>query len=253
MRSQARHPAFTLMELLVVLAIIMLLLGTLLPSLAASKDIARSATCLTNLHALSVSMSLYHSANKGAFWRCYTNKSYFWGTSSTPVDTRRSPLLGYCDMGLKVFWCPSLPWGTYVPQGLVNEPTTTYGYNAWCLDPAFWGKTDPQGQPLPTKRAEELKNPSDLFVFADSGMFWKPSGVWIFQNSTSLDPVTLADWMGKTVPNQTPTTHFRHLGRTNALTADGRAASFDPEGGALPQPEHELGFVGANNVPHYDQ
>ena len=237
------------MELLVVVAILMLLLGTLLPSLAASKDIARSTTCLTNLHALSVAMSLYHSANKGVFWPCYANGSYFWGTSSTPVDTRRSPLLAYCDMGLRAFWCPSLPWGSYVPQGTCNEPTTTYGYNAWCLDPAFWGKTDEKGQPVPPKRVEELKNPIDLFVFADSGMFWAPAGVPIFQNSTSLDPVTLGSWG----VNHTPTTHFRHLGTANALTADGRAASFNLEGGTLLDPAHNLGFVGANNVPHYDQ
>jgi len=59
--------------------------------------------------------------------------------------------------------------------------------------------------------------------------------------------------MGRTAPNETPTTHFRHLGRANALTADGRAASFGLEGGVMLQPEQKLGFVGANNVPHYDQ
>ncbi len=249
MRRRCKQAAFTLIELLIVVAIMMLLLGTLLPSLAAAKELARCATCLTNLHALSVAMSLYRSENKGTFWPCYTNGSYFWGTSSIPVDTRRSPLLAYCDMGLRVLWCPSQPWGSYVPQGHVNEPTTTYGYNAWCLDPAFWGRTDAQGHPLPIKREEELKSPSDLFVFADSGMFWAPAGVPIFQNSTSLDPVTLGTWGA----NQTPTTHFRHLGRANALTADGRAASFDLEGGNMLMPEHNLGFVGADNVPHYDQ
>ena len=249
MRRDRTHHAFTLLELMLVVAILTLLLGTLLPSLAASKDIARSATCLTNLHALSVSMSLYHSAGNGTFWPCYANGSYFWGTSSTPVDKRRSPLLAYCDMGLKAFWCPSLPWGSYVPQGHVNEPTTTYGYNAWCLDPALWGRKDERGELMTTKRVEQLKQPGELFVFADSGLFWAPGGVPIFQNSTSLDPVTLGSWGA----NRTPTTHFRHLGRTNALTADGRAAGFELEGGTMLMPDYHLGFVGANNVPHYDQ
>ncbi len=249
MSHKANRQAFTLLELLVVVAIITLLAGALLPSLAASKDLARSTTCLTNLHALGVSMSLYHTTGKGSFWPCKSGNSYFWGTATVPVDTKGSPLLAYCDMGLKVFWCPSQPWGTYVPQGNVKEPTTTYGYNAWCLDPAFWGKTDDQGQPLPPKRVDELKNPCDLFVFADSGMSWKPAGVPIFQNSTSLDPVTLGSWGA----NATPTTHFRHLGRANALTADGRAGGFDLEGGQLLDREHRLGFVGADNVPHYDQ
>jgi hypothetical protein len=136
-----------------------------------------------------------------------------------------------------------------VPQGHVNEPTTTYGYNAWCLDPPLWWRKDEQGRPMPTKRVEELKQPDELFVFADSGMFWAPGGVPIFQNSTSLDPVTLGAWG----VNRTPTTHFRHLGQTNALTADGRAASFERQGGTMLVPEYKLGFVGVGNVPHYDQ
>ena len=69
------------------------------------------------------------------------------------------------------------------------------------------------------------------------------------QNSTSLDPVTMGTWG----PNFTPTTHFRHLGRTNALCADGHAGAFDLEGGSMLQEEYNLGFVGADNVPHYDQ
>jgi prepilin-type N-terminal cleavage/methylation domain-containing protein len=249
MICKSPHQAFTLLELLVVVAVITVLATTLLPSLAASKELARTTTCLTNLHALGVSMSLYHTVNREMFWPCKSGSSYFWGTATVPVDTKSSPLLAYCDMGLKVLWCPSLPWGGYVPQGRVQEPTTTYGYNAWCLDPAFWGKTDEQGHPLPPKRVDELKNPSELFVFADSGMFWKPAGVSIFQNSTSLDPVTLGSWG----PNMTPTTHFRHLDRANALTADGKAESFGPEGGQMLDWVHKLGFVGASNVPHYDQ
>jgi type II secretory pathway pseudopilin PulG len=245
-----KHSAFTLMELLVVLGIIMLLLATVLPSIAVSKDIARATTCLTNLHALGVAASLYHSAGNGIFWPCFTTDAgYFWGTPTIPVDTRRSPLLAYCTGGLRAFWCPSLAWGTYVPQGHVNEPTTTYGYNAWCLDPPLWGRRDEQGNLMDTQRVEQLRQPDELFVFADSGMFWAPGGVPIFQNSTSLDPVTLGIWGD----NHTPTTHFRHLGKTNALTADGRAAGFERQGGSLLVPEYTLGFVGVANVPHYDQ
>jgi len=249
MHCKTAHHAFTLLELLVVISIMTLLIGAILPSLAASKDLARSATCLTNLHALDVSMALYHNASNGMFWPCYTTGSYFWGTSSVPVDTQHSPLLVYCETGLRTFWCPQLPWGSYVPQGRVNEPTTTYGYDAWCLDPPFWGRKDAKGNPMPTKRVADLKNPSDLFVFADSAMFWKPAGVPIFQNSTSLDPVTLGAWGD----NKTPSTHFRHMDKVNALTADGRAGSFGLEGGTMLDAEHKLGFVGASNVPHYDQ
>ena len=248
--------AFTLIELLVVIAIISLLTAIILPSLASVKELARSAVCGTNLHGLGLTMGLYQGDNEDRFWPCALPDyptggvtSYFWGTATDPVDHQASPLLKYADYEARSLWCPSMKWGTYVPQGGVNEPTTTYGYNAWCLDPAFWGRMDADGEPMRRKRGIDLGNSSALFVFADSGMHWAPGGVPIFQNSTSLDPVDLGPWGA----NTTPTTHFRHDGWTNALCADGHAGAFDLEGGSMLQEEYHLGFVGADNVPHYDQ
>ena len=247
--SQRQHVAFTLVELLVVVATIALLVSILLPSLSGAKEQAKGTRCLTNLHNLGVAMVMYQASNDGYFWPYVRNGAYFWGTPTDPVDKTQSAFLKYCDYSLANLWCPSLKWGDYVPQGGVNEPTTTYGYNAWCLDPGIWGRRDAGGELLPRKRAEGLTNPGDLFVFADSGMSWSPGGVPIFQNSTSLDPVKLGLWG----LNTTPTTHFRHNGRTNALCGDSHAGTYDLEGGQMLQPARRLGFVGTANVPHYDQ
>lgn len=255
MKPPAKHSAFTLIELLVVIAIISLLTGILMPSLIGAKEMARRTTCQSNLHNLGLAMGLYQSQNKGYFWPTVLAnypepgmKCYFWGTPGDPVEHEPSPLLKYCDYNPAHLWCPSQEWGTYVPQAGVNEPTTTYGYNAWCLDPSFWGRRD-AGGPMPLKRAEDIEMPNDLFVFADSGLYWAPGSVAIFQNSTSLDPVSLGAWG----PNETPTTHFRHNERANALCADGHVGAFGLEGGQMLQPSHNLGFVGAENAPHYDQ
>jgi hypothetical protein len=101
---------------------------------------------------------------------------------------------------------------------------------------------------MPLKHVEQIRRPSELFVMVDTAMFWSPAGVPILQNSTSLDPVTLP-WG----PNQTPTTHFRHAGRTQAVSADGHAQGYDTEGRAMTDPNNQLGFVGTRNEPHYDQ
>jgi hypothetical protein len=163
------------------------------------------------------------------------------------VDVKASPFLKHCDWRLDNFWCPSLAWGSYIPQAGVNEPTTTYGYNAWCLDPGVWGRMDSGGKPMPRRRSGDIRNPTALFVFADSGMSWRPAGVPIFQNSTSLDPPYLGTW-GR---NTTPTTHFLHMSTANALCADGHCDSFGAEGGVM-IPQTKIGFVGSVNVPHYD-
>ena len=253
MRHSISQRAFTLIEILVVISIITLLVSILVPSLSTANEQARSVKCLVNLHNLGVAMFSYQSENDGYFW-AFSNhtaavRTYFWGSDADPVDPRRSAFMAHCEYMLAVLWCPSLKWGTYVPQGTyVNEPTTTYGYNAWCLDPRIWGR-NVDGVPLPRKRDSDLASPSELFVFADSGLAWAPAGVSVFQNSTSLDPPDLGAWG----PSTTATTHFRHLGRTNALCADGHADSFDLEGGQMLDTQNQLGFVGADNVPHYDQ
>lgn len=253
-RSDHRHSerAFSLLELLVVVAIIATLVSILLPSLGTAREVARAAACSSNLHALGVAGAMYQQDNDGLYWqysRSTTPMTYFWGSDSAPVDFHASWFMGYLDDIDGHLQCPSLPWGSYVPQGQhVIEPTTAYGYNAYCLDPATWGRVDSANHPLTTKRLSQITAPASLFVFADAAMYWSPGGVPILQNSTSLDPVATR-WG----PNTTPTTHFRHLGRANALCADGHADGFGLEGGSMIQPSENLAFVGTANDPHYDQ
>ncbi len=54
-----KRKAFTLVELLVVVAILALLLAIVSPSLSRAKDLARAAVCGANLHAQGVALQLY--------------------------------------------------------------------------------------------------------------------------------------------------------------------------------------------------
>lgn len=58
-RARSRRGAFTLVELLVVIAIIALLIGILVPSLAAARQTARTAQCLSNIRQLELAHAMY--------------------------------------------------------------------------------------------------------------------------------------------------------------------------------------------------
>ena len=96
--SGAKKPgrAFTLMELLVVIAIIAILAALLLPALSAAKQKARRIGCLNNLRQLSVACKMYADDSRGQL------------VSSWPIGWDSYPVNPYS-------WCPG--WVTYTKPG----------------------------------------------------------------------------------------------------------------------------------------
>ena len=101
--------AFTLVELLTVLAIIGILAAILIAGLGKLRDKARQSTCISNLRQIGVGWQLYLGDHKGAYPAFATYQMYYWGggkgTWGGPAPEDR-PLYPYLP-DTAVFKCPS--------------------------------------------------------------------------------------------------------------------------------------------------
>lgn len=234
---------FTLVELLVVLAVVAMLVGLLIPGLGGAREAGRLVRCGSNQRQLGAAWAMYAGDfHDRAVPLAYTSEEdlhggtavYWWGRAATDdlaVDHAPGFISPYLAGGLgdgTVFECPAQAWGTYTPEGATEEPTTTYGYNGYYLSPS---RTPGWSQSIghrPWRRVYEVLRPSEVMVFADAMLPGASSGQGRPLSTCLLDPPKLfGGGTGGWVRNSTPTTSFRHgaarrrPGASSAVRADG--------------------------------
>ncbi|MFO0832662.1 MAG: prepilin-type N-terminal cleavage/methylation domain-containing protein [Phycisphaerales bacterium] len=266
--------AFTLIELLVCIAIIGVLIGLLIPGLSAARESARSTVCLSNQRQMILAWQVYadtyrdyavpYNTSTGPLGSGQPTSSTYWWGSFTGPDSMVVPEDGFLSRFIdstlnirSVYECPSQPWGTYIaqPVSLVNrQPTSTYGYNGYYLSPSrVPGYSDQIGF-RPWRRTSDIRNPSSLFVFADTMLAGNPG-----RNCALLDPPELYMRGYGWYTNDAPTTSFRHGGSGAAKRGQGRTVTNRADGSvhtivAKPEwlmPGFMIGSVGTTNAPHY--
>lgn len=261
------HPkAFTLLELLVAVAMVALLLGLLLPALSGSRQAARTTVCAAHQRQLVTAWVLYANDHTGRAVPAGDESTpggpaYWWGriVDGPParIETEGGLLSPYLssDRGHRsVYECPAQPWGTYRPQPMSipppGVPTSTYGYNGYYLCPPMTPGWNLQIGAQRWKRLEDVPSPGRLLVFADALL-----PVSYVRNSPLLDPPMLFS-AGQWTVNPYPTTAFRHpaagsMGSAVSARADGSVHADAARPEWLTHPEIRVGSLGRENDPNY--
>jgi prepilin-type N-terminal cleavage/methylation domain-containing protein/prepilin-type processing-associated H-X9-DG protein len=151
--SAVPRRGFTLVELLIVIGIIAALLGILLPALAAAREQARRAKCLSNLRQLTMAWLMYAGENKGHFCSSEMQSAdnpmsyglagvppagiprffWSWAADGTPNQDLTMGVLWPYLKDNQVYFCPndpSVPNTIYMINGLlagrIGHPTTLF-------------------------------------------------------------------------------------------------------------------------------
>ena len=211
--------AFTLVELLVVVAILALLISILLPTLGRAKEEARRVICLSNLRQLAIAAHSYAASNNDSYPIAYyfVSKpplfiSYAWDfTSIKDWSTGRKvvkPGLLWQGRGMmEIQQCPSF-------HGAANwfeDPYTGYNYNT-----SYIGHGSGESIVAPTKTSD-VCDPANCALFGDGQC---AAGANKFMRAPWPNPGD-AGFFGRAAGTQ----GFRHLGKTNVAYCDGHGCS----------------------------
>ena len=159
-----RKGGFTLVEIFVVMAVIGMLAGILLPALSGAREMARRASCISNLHQAGLALFLYGLDNSEFLPAMQSHQDPRWlssyGTNNSAHDWSVFPpcdwftllLPNYIPDGL-VFYCPSTGHDGFYGSDFysfmgIQAPDMSTGkksidHNTWyACDYSYYGDND---------------------------------------------------------------------------------------------------------------
>ena len=217
---------FTLLELLIVIAVIAILAGMLLPAFGSARESGLAAECGNNLRQVGLMHIQYTGSFNGFFCPACNVECDQWDSSA---DHRKPGFLAAAmteadASGQKVFECPSARRSGLVFQRGWTAAFAGFGYN-YLL--SFNTVDSPRDQ-YRGLRLEDVRRPGSCLMLGDAAYF---SGPGKLAPTAFLYPPS---------SGQGGYADFRHAGKASAVFADGHAEGSLP---FCPRPPDSSGYA----------
>lgn len=201
--------AFTLVELLTVIAIIGILAAILIPVVGSVRKSARNSQCVSNLRQWSTAIGLYANDNRGTYfvqgrYPTPTSSSITWAVATTnSTNWPYGRYIGHYTSGYDLRFCP-----LYEQEYTGNKPIS-YAITRPRSNNVVW----PDATAVPIK---QINNPARALLLIDTDPSLIEAIPWVSN---------LADMNARVVPTLTTAAFNRHNSTLNALFHDGHVAS----------------------------
>jgi prepilin-type processing-associated H-X9-DG protein/prepilin-type N-terminal cleavage/methylation domain-containing protein len=213
--------AFTLLELLLAIAIISVIASLLMSAVSSARNGRDSMQCMNNLRQLVSANMSYAVENDGRFCpaQAQDNMVRWHGERSSltaQFDATLGTLSPYLGKEQRVKMCPAF-YSFIKGSKSFEDGTGGYGYNAIYVG----------GTPANRWQGELISNISNAprtVMFTDSALS-KPEGV---QEYAYCEPWEWVTPTGKLAGALSPSVHFRHSGKANVGWCDGHVSQEVP-------------------------